>query len=457
MAILQDLSIFWAMFHVIFLFIMLFRSRYTKKKTILFAGIGMGGLMLLNGAGLVLFGIEVLSKVFLITCSIPSFIFLYVMSADKRFRFLLTFCLADTTCLWIMAVTNLLDYYLGGGQYVLMFVSRLIVFPLIEYCVYRFLRRPYLELQDAVKKGWGVFAGMTMLYYLLLVIVVQFPTNIVNRPEDMFLCIVVLTLMVFNYGTIFSALYGQLLLYRKQQGERIWQEQHLALEAQLENQQRIRRMKHDMKGHVATLSGLITAGKIQEAAQYLGGVETEIDTLSGQFCANPYMNAVFVYYYQKLKESGTECRMDIQVGDERLPYMELCQILSNGLENACDAIKELDAARPKVSVQMRYNRDYLLIRMKNSCDGELHVERGSLPATGKEGSDHGFGLLTVKESAERLGGEMFCYTESGNFVLDVMVRKDFFEGGGNLDYTGNRAESFVYFNLIRRVFEKFDR
>ncbi len=262
MAILQDLSIFWAMFHVIFLFIMLFRSRYTKKKTILFAGIGMGGLMLLNGAGLVLFGIEVLSKVFLITCSIPSFIFLYVMSADKRFRFLLTFCLADTTCLWIMGVENLLDFYLGGGQYILMFVSRLIVFPLIEYCVYRFLRRPYLELQDAVKKGWGVFAGMTMLYYLLLVIVVQFPTNIVNRPEDMFLCIVVLTLMVFNYGTIFSALYGQLLLYRKQQGERIWQEQHLALEAQLENQQRIRRMKHDMKGHVATLSGLITAGKI---------------------------------------------------------------------------------------------------------------------------------------------------------------------------------------------------
>ena len=83
-----------------------------------------------------------------------------------------------------------------------------------------------------------------------------------------------------------------------------------------------------------------------------------------------------------------------------------------------------------------YEKRMSLIRMKNSCDGELHVERGSLPATGKEGSDHGFGLLTVKESAERLGGEMFCYTESGNFVLDVMVRKDFFEGGGKLGLHG---------------------
>ncbi len=430
MAIFQDLSIFWAMLHVIFLFVMLFRSRYTKKKTILLAGVGMGVLMLLNGVGLVLFGIDTLSKLFLFTCSIPSFIFLYVMSADKRFRFLLTFCLADTTCLWIMAVTNLLDYYFGGGQYVLMFVSRLAAFPLIEYGIYRYFRKPYLELQDAVEKGWGVFAGMTMLYYLLLVVVVQFPTNIVNRPEDMPLCILVLLLMVFNYGTIFSALYGQLLLYRKQQSERIWQEQHLALEAQLENQQRIRRVKHDMKGHVATLSGLLAVGKMQEAARYLGAVETEIDMLSGQFCANPYINAVFVYYYQKFQELETECKLDIRIGDDKLPYMGLCQILSNGLENACDAIKELDADRREVSVQMRYSRDYLLIRIKNSCDRELNVEKGSLPVTGKEGNDHGFGLLTVKESAERLGGEMFCYTENGNFVLDVMVQKDFFEGGG---------------------------
>ena len=129
MTILRDLSIFWAMIHVIFLFLMLFRSRFTGKKTMAAAGIGMGLLMAANGAGLIFFGLEALSKAFLFTCSIPSFIFFYVMSVDKRFRFLLSFCLADTTCLWVMAVTNLLDFYLGGGYYVLMFVSRLIAFP----------------------------------------------------------------------------------------------------------------------------------------------------------------------------------------------------------------------------------------------------------------------------------------------------------------------------------------
>ena len=428
MTILRDISICWAMFHVIILFLMLFRSRFTGKKTIMAAGIGMGLLMAANFAGIIMFGIETLAKAFLFTCSIPSFIFFYVMSADKRFKFLLSFCLADTTCLWVMAVTNLLDFYLGGGKYVLMLVSRLLVFPLLEYLAWRYLRKPYLELQGAVKKGWAVFAGMTMLYYILLVVVVQFPTNIVNRPEDTFLCVLVLILMLFNYSTLFTALYRQFLLYRRQQSERILQEQKNTLEAKLDSQQNIRKMKHDMKGYIATLSGLLTDGKVDEAMTYLKGVETEMDTLTGQFCVNPYINAVINHYFREFENMGAECRAEILIGDEELPYMELCQILSNGLENACNALKELEKEERKVSVQMRYNKNYLLIRIRNRCRDDLYVAQGEIPATDKEGQDHGFGLATIKEMAERLDGESFCYTESGNFVLNVMVSCRTFSG-----------------------------
>ncbi|MCM1119117.1 MAG: GHKL domain-containing protein [bacterium] len=417
----RDISTFWGMIHVILLFVMLFRSRYTAKKTIVLAGIGMGTLMLLNLVGVMILGFEVMGRLFLFTCSIPSFIFFYILSADKKARFLLTFCLADTSCLWIIAVTLLLDIYIGGGQYVLMLVSRLIAFPLLEYLAYRYLRRPYMELQDAVDKGWGIFAGMTLLYYLLLTMVIFYPTNIENRPEDVFLCILILVLMFFNYATIFTALYRQHLLYRRQQGERVLQEQKNALEAQLENQQTIRRLKHDMKGHAVTLSGLLGAGRTQEALEYLKKLVADTDFLWGQFCANPYMNAVFGYYVRKFQELDTELKLDIRIGEEELPYMELCQILSNGLENACDALEGLDADEREASVQMKYSRDYLIIRIKNHCREDLHVIKGTLPDTEKKEHGHGLGLITVQEAAQRLGGEMFCYTENGHFVMDVMV------------------------------------
>ncbi len=415
--VLRDLSVLWGMFHVIFLFVMLFRSRYNRRKTAFLAGAGMGILMISNMIMGWVFGFSFLGKMFFFTCSVPSFVFFYIISADKKFRFILTFCLADTTSLWIMAVTNLLDFYLGNGKFVLMFFSRLIAFPLIEYLAYRYLRKPYLELQASVEKGWGIFSGMTMLYYILLVLVVQYPVNIVERPEDVLVCILILVLMLFTYSVIFSSLYGQLLLYRKQQNERILQEQ-------LESQQRIRKLKHDMKGYTVTLTGLLAAGKMEEALEYLRNVQDEMDICMGQYCANPYINAVLGSFSQKFEQIGVTLELDVQIGDEQLPYMELCQIFSNGLENARDALWELPQEQRKVSVQMGYSKKRLTIRMKNTCSSALHVEKGTIPSTTKKGADHGFGLQTMLEAAQKIGGDMMCYTENGYFVVDVLLPMD---------------------------------
>ena len=420
--ILRDLSIFWCMIHVILLFTMLFRSRYPRKRTIVLAVAGMGILMTFNGVLLLILGIELLGKIFFFTCSIPSFIFFYVLSADKRARFLLTFCLADTSCYWIMIVTNMLNYFFGGGSYILMFILRLFAFPLLEYCAYRFWRKPYMELQDSVEKGWGIFAGMTMLYYVLLVVMANYPVNIVERPKDVLSCVLVLILMFFNYAVIFSALYRQLLLYRRQQSERILQEQKNLLEEQLENQQRIRKLKHDMRGHTAAIVGLLASGKTKETLAYLKNIEVEMDACLGQYCANPYINAVFSSYVQKFEDLGAKLHIDIQIGDESIHYMELCQILSNGLENIRDALRELPVPKREASVQMKYNRKHLVIRMKNCCKEDLFVEKGTIPATSKESSDHGFGQPTILEAAQKLVGDMMCYTENGSFMLDVMIQ-----------------------------------
>lgn len=421
MTILRDLSVLWSLFHILILFMLLYRSRYSRKKTFLLTGIFMGPLGLFTVAGLMVHGAEFMGKVFILTITLPSLLFFWFLSIDKNGKFFFTFCLADTVALWIIDVTNLIDFYFGGQKYILMLLGRLILFPLAEWSAYRYLRKPYRELQESVDGGWGLFAGMAAFYYLLLVVSANIPVIVTKRPEDMPVFLLILALMPMTYATIFTAMYRQLLLFRKRRSESVLQEQKNTLEAQLDNQQRIRKMKHDLKGYTATLSGLLAAGKTEKAAEYLRGIEKEADSLSGQFCVNPYLNATLAYYYGKLQEISAVCRMDIQVGEEEVPYMELCRILANGLENACDALKQLAKEKREVCVYMRYNRDCLLIRMKNRCREELHVEKGTIPATDKTGHDHGLGLITVKEAAERLDGGMSCYTENGVFVLDVMV------------------------------------
>lgn len=422
MEIFRELSLLWSLFHILVLFMLLYRSRYSKRKTVLLTVLTMGPLIILNMSGVAIYGALFMGKVFIVTCTLPSLLIFWFISEDKKGRFFLTFCLADTVALWIIAVTNVADYYLGGGQCILMLIGRLILFPLIEWAAVCYLRKPYLELQESVTKGWGIFAGMTALYYVLLAVFANYPIIITQRPQEVPAFLLILVLMPMTYAVIFTSLYRQLMLYRKQQSECILQEQKNALEAQLENQQQIRRMKHDMKGHTVTLLGLLAAGKLQEAQEYLNDVSTEMDSLMGQFCSNPYVNAIFVQYSQKFEEIQADFRQEIWIGDEELPYMDLCRILSNGLENAYDELKELDMGEREISVKMKYSHDYLVIRIKNRCRRDLYVEKGTLPPSSKGGSEHGFGLRTVKESAERLGGDMLCYTDNHNFVLDVMVR-----------------------------------
>lgn len=422
MTILRDLSMLWSLFHILILFMLLYRSRYPRKKTFILTGMTMGPLILLTVAGLVYYGAEFMGKVFILTLTLPSLLFFWFMSEDKNGKFFFTFCLSDTVALWIIAVTNLADFYWGGQQYILMLIGRLILFPLTEWVAYRYLRKPYRELQKTAD-GWGLFAGMMAVYYVLLTVNANFPVFVTKRPQELPSFLLILLLMPMTYATIFAAMYRQLLLHRKQQSERILQEQKNTLEAQLDSQLNIRKMKHDMKGYTATLSGLLTARKIDEALTYLEGVEAEMDTRTGQFCANPYINAVIVHYFGKFEDMDAECRVDIQVGEEELPYMDLCQILSNGLENACDALKGLEKEKRMVSVHMKYNRNYLLIQIRNRCRDDLYVAQGEIPATDKAGLDHGFGLATIKEAAERLDGDIFCYTEDGNFILNVMVSR----------------------------------
>lgn len=424
--LLRGLSVIWSLFHILILFIMLYRSRFPQRKTIILTIVGMLPLIVLNVGGMAVLGVDQMGRILIFSCTLPSLFFFYWISRDKKWRFLFTFCLADTAAYWLLGVTNLLDFYLGGGKCVIMLVSRLLLFPAAEWLAFRYLRRPYIELQDSVSKGWGLFALMSAFYYVLLNMALNQPTLVTSRPEAVPVAVMILVLMPLTYATIFASLYRQLLLYRKQQEELIWKEQNIQLEARLESQQNIRKLKHDMKAHSIALSGLLSAGKIEEAQDYMQNMvnDYERETSQQQFCVNPYLNSIFSHYAQKFERAGVAQKLDLQIGEEDLPFMELCQIISNGLENAWNAVEQLPRGQREVSVQLRYSREYLMIRMKNRCSPELFVEKGSLPPSSRGGSEHGFGLRTIQDAARRLGGEMICYTQEGYFLLDVMIKTD---------------------------------
>ncbi|MCC8065334.1 MAG: ATP-binding protein, partial [Clostridiales bacterium] len=63
----------------------------------------------------------------------------------------------------------------------------------------------------------------------------------------------------------------------------------------------------------------------------------------------------------------------------------------------------------------------LMIRVRNYCQGKVSLEDG-LPATSKANKqDHGFGLKSIRSTAEKYGGDIAIQSTDHIFSLQILI------------------------------------
>ncbi len=190
-------------------------------------------------------------------------------------------------------------------------------------------------------------------------------------------------------------------------------------DARLSQEKEIRSLRHDMKGHLNTLSTLLNDDKVAEAKNYLDGIaEYHNEQATKIFCNNPYINAVLQNYAVKCSEYHIRLVCRIGTGRQELPATELCLILNNALENAFNASLALPETEREIKVQAVVHRNLFLLRVSNPFHGNVKTNNG-LPVTIGRGKEHGYGLSNIRQAAERRGGSMAYHITNGYFVLDV--------------------------------------
>jgi len=190
-------------------------------------------------------------------------------------------------------------------------------------------------------------------------------------------------------------------------------------DARLSHEKEIRSLRHDMDGHLSTLSMLLHDDKLEEAKNYLNGITDYHNRQKSKlFSSNPYINVILQNYAAKCEEQHIEFVCHIGIGEQELPATELCLILNNALDNAIDASLALPEADRKIKVQATIRQNLFLLRISNPFHGNIKTDNG-LPVTTKCGKEHGYGLSNIRQAAERRNGSMEYYVENGYFVLDV--------------------------------------
>lgn len=420
--ILRDLSIMWTLIHCCIMFMFLYESRYPSKKTNIITGIFMIPLIIVNVLNVRLFGIETAGHLIILCCVLPSFIFFFLMSKNRGTRFLFTFCVSDTIVLEVLFATNLLDGLLGFGNYIVMFVSRLIILPLLEFLIVKYLREPYHFLQQNMKKGWGVFSILGALFYVALLLVTYYPTIVLDRPEYIPHLVLMLILVPVMYITVFKVLWTQVKLFHAAEENRALNMQikmaNERLQSGLETESRLKILRHDMKYQMLLLGDYIKNKKLDEAEEYINGLIEDIDKGTVKdYCDNHSVNVVLSYYDKIAGERQITFETNIQLPEIlTISETDLAVVLSNGLENAINALESCD--NKKISITGFMDADKIYLEIKNPFNSRV-VFDGDIPKSKQE--NHGFGTKSMAAIVEKYDGVYSFLVENGYFVFQCSM------------------------------------
>ncbi|MCI8805486.1 MAG: GHKL domain-containing protein [Clostridiales bacterium] len=423
--ILRDLSIIWILLHCCIMFMFLYESRFSKRITNIATCIFMIPLTAINLANVILFGIEYAGQFIFFCCVLPSLLFFCVMAKNRDSRFLFTFCVVDTIILEILFATNLLDNALGLGNYTVMFISRLIIIPIIEFIIVKYIRQPYRMLQRHTKKGWGVFSLMAVLFYIILLVVTYYPCIILDRPEYIPHLILILILVPVMYITVLNILWKQLKLFMANEENRMLNMQIKMVNERLENSAKtessIKILHHDVRHRMILLNNYLMNNDIESAVKFIKDIIAETDASSFKnYCKNNSVNAVLSYYEGIASSNHIVFNSNIKLSEKiKISETDFAVILSNGLENAINAINKFKSCDDKeVIIKAFVDYGILYLEIKNPFDGKIDFDNG-LPKVIDE--NHGYGTKSMAAIVNKNNGIYSFAADKGFFVFRCAI------------------------------------
>ena len=420
---LVQISIIYCMVHM-YIFLFLFYEYRCSRRTfqitaaILFLVVSVACLWIYFTRGIAAMG-----QWGVLVASIPTLIFFFVMSRQRNAQFVFIFCFSDTVCMWIELASALIDYAAGGGG-IVTFVLRLVSFPLLEYAAWRWLRRPFLEMSRVVRKGWMLFAAMTGICYLILVMLSVYPTAIFDRPEDIPLAVMVLVLIALSYGTIFWVQFEQFCALEAQEHQRILEAQTAMMSRRMEDIRRaedaMRIERHDMRHHFQTIAAFAQNADSAAVLDYVGKSQERLDSIAPRrYCNRPILDAVLANAASQAEQMGIATKIAVTLPEE-LPVdvLELSIVFANALENAIQAVGKLPEDRRRI-VCKSVTHPRFMMEISNPYTGTITFDKQGFPVAEKRG--HGIGTKSIAAFAEKYHALCLFRAENGWFKVQIAI------------------------------------
>lgn len=183
-----------------------------------------------------------------------------------------------------------------------------------------------------------------------------------------------------------------------------------------QHQQEIRKIRHDMKNQIAGIYGYLEAGEFEEGKREIRSILKQLEKAEQKlFTANAVVNGILNMKYVEIEAKQIEAKLDVKLPEILgITGTDLGVLFGNILDNAIEACESCEKEK-WIDLFAAYENHGIVICCKNSCSEtvtDLHTRKA-------DKDNHGFGLPSVKQIAEKYNGDVWWESEKESFTLNI--------------------------------------
>ena len=324
------------------------------------------------------------------------------------------------------------------GMFCLVFAYS-VLFVAMALILYRLMKDvTIMAWQDVILLSILNFVGSMIANVVNGLLIVRIDTDafvLFDEKPDLLWKIPVIAVLIFAGEAAliyFWQRYSVLLAER--QKHFVEEQQVKAMKKRLEEAENfygsIRKMRHEMKNHMANIKGLTEAGEYGEIEEYVCRMDETMQELEYKYVTgNAVTDVIINDKCRRAEKAGIRFDADFRYSGE-IPVFDMGIILNNLLDNAIEACEKLETGKGYVRLSLKRKKQFMILYVENSFDGAVPISKGSpFPPTTKQSilpgiiTEHGIGLENVRDIAERYLGGVNIKVKGDVFHVTVMLQQ----------------------------------
>lgn len=184
-----------------------------------------------------------------------------------------------------------------------------------------------------------------------------------------------------------------------------------------QQQNNLQEMRTNLENRIQyIMNRLEDSERSKEIAQEIDNLQKHLESAKeNNYCQNAVVNAVVSEKDKNCRHLGFALDVDLIVpGKLAVEPLHICSIFSNLLDNALEAVEELEESKRKIEIRAELKGNYLFVKVRNTSTKE-HAGR-------KRRKERGYGSLILNDIAKKYDGNYVTSYKDGYYSAVVAVK-----------------------------------